>query len=71
MSAVPMDQLVSGVVYRVEFDDCCIQGHTVDTFVTLKRDGDDDIEGAVFGRSYFTPAWGSFTFTQVDGEAVA
>jgi hypothetical protein len=56
--------LQKGRRYRVEFDDCCVQGHFEDTFVEFETDEDGDPDGAVFMNARIEPEWGRYTFTE-------
>lgn len=65
------EDLKPGHRYRVEFEDCCVQGEFTATFVEMKLDdeGDEGDEGepwaAIFDTARITNSWGPWTFTEL------
>lgn len=63
------EDLVAGQRYRVEFDDCCVQGHFVGRFVEVRSvidtDGELFAEAIVFDVGELAPVdWGQWTITE-------
>jgi hypothetical protein len=59
----PVGKLVPGTRYRLDLDDCCVQGSLVATFSYYNLDEDGDPEEAVFDIGTMGPMWGQWTAT--------
>jgi len=59
----PVDKLVPGTRYRLDLEDCCVQGTLVATFSYYKLDEDGDPHEAVFDIGTMGPMWGQWTAT--------
>jgi hypothetical protein len=71
MSNLTPDQLEPGRRYRVEFDDCCVQGHFVGRFIEIRYVPDSPTDptpfpdALVFDTGELGPVdWGQWTVTE-------
>lgn len=71
----PASELMAGRCYRVEFDDCCVQGFFIGRFVEIRYVPNDPNDPAsepfadavVFDTGEIAPVdWGQWTVTEED-----
>lgn len=63
-SGIPLSQLVVGRLYRVEMDDCCVQGWFTSRLTEVVRDEEGDPWELRFEHGGIGPAWGSWTISE-------
>lgn len=61
MSQVDVTKLVPGTRYRIELDDCCIEGEVTGVFSYYDLDEGGDPDAAVFDFGRIGPMWGQWT----------
>jgi hypothetical protein len=66
---IEVTKLTPGCKYRIEFDDCCVQGSFEDTFVryvAFGEPGDDDMpSAAVFEHARVERLWANYACTEI------
>jgi hypothetical protein len=58
--------LTPGQRYRINFQDCCVNGWFEDTFLGYQTDEDGDPATALFEHAQISTDWGPWTFTPKD-----
>jgi len=69
VTALTAHDLTPGHIYRVEFDDCCVQGHFIGVFIEIRVIDDQGApfeDAIVFDSGELQPVdWGQWTITEI------